>query len=213
MLMTFIKYRNSALINILFALASVLLLNACISSAPKKQNLAPVAPQAQAAYQRAVVAMKSGQTKRAFRLFNSVSKKYPGFSGPQINIGLIHLKKNRLKKAEAAFKKAIQINRDNAVSYNLLGVVYRRSGKFIEAKEAYQKALSKDPEYANAHLNLGVLYDIYMDDIKRALHHYEEYQKYTKTADKRVAKWIVDLNRRNKTAKTSQANIKGRTRG
>lgn len=213
MLMRFNKNSRSFLWNSLFALAGILLLSACASSGPKKKNLAPVAPQAQAAYQRAVVAMKSGQTKRAFQMFNSISKKYPGFSGPQINIGLIYLKKNQLKKAESAFKRAIQINRDNAVSYNLLGVVYRRSGKFNEAKEEYEKALSKDAEYANAHLNLGILYDLYINDIKRALHHYEQYQKYTRTADKKVEKWIVDLNRRNKTSKTSKISSNGSKRG
>ena len=147
--------------------------------------------------------MKSGRTKRAFNLFLSISKKYPAFSGHQLNIGLLHLKNNRLGKAEKAFKRAIQINRDNAVGYNLLGVVYRRSGKFSEAKEAYQQAISKNAKYANAHLNLGVLYDLYMNDIKRALHHYEQYQAFNGTADKKVAKWILDLKRRAKSTHTS----------
>ncbi|VAW92170.1 hypothetical protein MNBD_GAMMA23-226 [hydrothermal vent metagenome] len=189
--------------NILFALVNTVLLTACLATTSEKQSAAPVAPQAQAAYQRAVIAMKAGQSKRAFRLFNSISKKYPGFAGPQLNIGLMHLRKNRLKKAEVAFKRAIHINRDNAVGHNLLGVVYRHSGKFIEAKEAYQKALSKNSKYANAHLNLGILYDLYMDDLKRALHHYEQYQKFSKIADTKVAKWILDLKRRAKTAQTT----------
>ncbi len=193
----------TSLRNILFAILSAVLLSACLATTAEKRNDAPVAPQAQATYQRAVIAMKTGQTKRAFRLFNSISKKYPRFAGPQLNIGLMHLQKNRLKKAEAAFKQAIHINRDNAVGHNLLGVVYRRSGKFIEAKEAYEKALSKNSKYANAHLNLGILYDLYMDDLKRALHHYEQYQKFSAHADAKVAKWILDLKRRAKTTQTT----------
>ncbi len=203
MLMLSIKNTPIPLRNILFAMASSVLLTACLATTPEKQSDAPVAPQAQAAYQRAVVAMKAGQTKRAFRLFNSISKKYPGFAGPQLNIGLMHLRKNRLKKAETAFKRAIHINRDNAVGHNLLGVVYRRSGKFIEAKEAYEKALSKNAKYANAHLNLGILYDLYMNDLKHALHHYEQYQKFSVRADTKVAKWILDLKRRAKTTQTT----------
>lgn len=194
---------KSPIRNIILAISCSALLNACVSTGTVKQNYGPVAPQAQADYQRAVFAMKSGKTKRAFNLFLSISKKYPGFSGPQLNIGLLHLKKNRLGKAEKAFKRAIQINRDNAIGYNLLGVVYRRSGKFSEAKEAYQQAISKDAEYANAHLNLGVLYDLYMNDIKRALHHYEQYQTFIGTADKKVSKWIIDLKRRAKSTHTS----------
>lgn len=213
MLMPFINHKKMSLRNIAFAITGSVLLSACLATVPEQKNKAPVTPQAQAAYQRAVMAMKTGQTKRAFQLFNSVSKKYPGFAGPQLNIGLMYLKKNKLAKAEAAFKRAIYINRDNAVGYNLLGVVYRRSGKFIEAKEAYLTALSKDSTYANAHLNLGILYDLYMDDLKRALHHYEQYQKLSAQADKKVAKWILDLQRRAKTVQTSQQQLLRGKRG
>ncbi len=203
MSMLFINHIKMPLRNIFLVAVSTVLLNACLATAPEKTNTTPVAPQAQAAYQRAIMAMKAGQTKRAFHLFNSINKKYPKFAGPQLNIGLIYLKKNRLSKAEAAFKRAIQINRDNAVGYNLLGVAYRRSGKFVEAKEAYQKALSKNSKYANAHLNLGILYDLYLDDLKRALYHYEQYQQFSTRADTKVAKWILDLKRRVKTAQTT----------
>lgn len=203
MLTQFTKHYFKAAHNIILIIVSTLVLSACLSTAPKKENNIPVAPKAKAAYQRAVLAMKAGQQKRAIKLFNSISKKYPGFSGPQLNIGLMHLKRNRLAKAEKAFKRAIQINRDNAVGYNLLGVVYRRNGKFNEAKEAYQQALSKNAEYANAHLNLGVLYDLYMNDSKRALHHYEQYQVFHGSADKKVSNWILEIKRRTKTKQSS----------
>jgi len=212
MLIPFINKLNFSFRNILFSLASSILLNACLSSARVKEQV-PVAPQAEAAYHRAVIAMKAGENKRAFRLFNSISKKYPGFSGPQLNIGLIHLRKNRLKKAETAFKRAIHINRDNAVGHNLLGVVYRHSGKFVEAKEAYIKALSKNSKYANAHLNLGILYDLYLANLKQALYHYEQYQKLSDQADANVAKWIIDLKRRSKTVKTTNSPIQSRRQG
>jgi len=199
--------------NILLVLFCGVLLSGCFATSPTKKDYGPVAPKAQAAYQRAVLAMKSGQTKRALQLFNSISKKYPGFAGPQINIGLMYLKKNKLVKAEKAFKLAIKINRDNAVGYNLLGVVYRRTGKFNEAKEAYQQAILKDAQYANAHLNLGVLYDIYMDDLKRAVHHYEQYKQFSSSADKKVDKWIIDLKRRTKTTQTSNSQTNRGTQG
>jgi len=189
--------------NILLGCYAILLLSACQSNTPLKDSLKPVSPQAQAAYQQAVSVMRSGQTQHAFKLFNSITKKYPGFAGPQLNIGLMYLKKNQLGMAEKAFKNAIHINRDNAVGYNLLGVVYRKSGKFLQAKESYHQALSKNADYANAHLNLGILYDIYMDNLKQAVHHYEQYQRLSNDNDKKVAKWIIDLKRRIKTDKTS----------
>ena len=189
--------------NIALGSYAILLLSACQSGTPLKDSLKPVNPKAQAEYQQAVSIMRSGQTQHAFKLFNSITKKYPGFSGPQLNIGLMHLRKNQLDMAEKAFKKAIHINRDNAVGYNLLGVVYRKSGEFLQAKESYHQALSKNPDYANAHLNLGILYDIYMGNLKQAVHHYEQYQRLSNNNDKKVTKWIIDLKRRIKTDKTS----------
>lgn len=210
MLTQFINSMTLTIRNILLVLSCSIFLSACSTTSPEIKNSAPVAPQAQADYTRAVLAMKAGQTRRAFKLFNSINKKYPGFSGPQLNIGLLHLKFNRMKKAENAFKRAIHINRDNAVAYNLLGVVYRRTGKFTEAKEAYQQALSKNSKYANAHLNLGILYDLYMNDINQALHHYEQYITHHGTADKKVSNWIIDLKRR---AKTKHSSINTQPKG
>ncbi len=184
-----------------------ILLSGCQSSFLTKKDAVPVEAKTQASYQRAVLAMRSGQTRRALQLFNSIHKMYPGFAGPQLNIGLMYLKKNKLSKAEKAFKQAIKINRDNAIGYNLLGVVYRRSGKFNEAKDQYMLAISKDSKYANAHLNLGVLYDLYMDDLKQAVHHYEQYQKLIQTADSKVSRWIIDLKRRTKKTQTSQNRV------
>ena len=206
--MLFIKSTNHITLKLLGSLLIFCLLSAC-QSIPTDTNTRPVEPKALASYQKALLAMRSGQTKRALKLFNAINKKYPGFAGPQLNIGLMQLKNNNLSKAEKSFKKAIQINRDNAIGYNLLGVVYRRAGKFMQAKEQYLLAISKSPHYANAHLNLGVLYDIYMSDLNRALHHYIQYQKHSSAADSKVSKWILDLKRRTKSASIGANTTKG----
>lgn len=200
----FINLKNKQRFVLLFSLLPWFMLSACQTVTPGKKAQPVVTATTQASYQEAVRAMKSGHTRRALQLFNYIHKKFPGFAGPQLNIGLMYLKKNNLSKAEKAFKQAIKINRDNAIGYNLLGVVYRRSGKFNEAQEQYQLAIAKDPHYANAHLNLGVLYDLYMGDLKQAIYYYEKYQSLSKTADNQVSKWILDLKRRNKKTQTSK---------
>ena len=208
-LMLSINVIHKTSVKLLFGLSLVLLVSGCQSTLTDKQDLRPVEPKALASYKNALLVMKSGQTQRALKLFNSIDKKYPGFAGPQLNIGLMHLKNNQLSKAEKSFRQAIKINRDNAIGYNLLGVVFRRSGKFIEAKEQYQLAISKSPNYANAHLNLGVLYDLYMSDLSQAIHHYEQYQKFSTSNDSKVSKWILDLKRRNNTQSNVKKGMKG----
>lgn len=195
----------NAKIKLLILATAITLTSACTTTSSSQKNYPAAPPEAQSYYDRAVKEMKSGNTNQAFQLFNAIYKKYPNFAGPQLNIGLMYLKKNKLTKAENAFKLAIKSNADNAISYNLLGVAYRRNGKFNEAKEAYLQAITKDEKYAKAHLNLGILYDIYLNDLKRAVHHYEQYQKFAQAADNKVAKWIVDLKRRTKAEQSSKA--------
>lgn len=211
--MLFSKSKTTLINHLIMALSCSIMLNACVTTAPLKEAGAPVSPQAQADYERAVLAMKSGKTKQAFNLFDSISKKHPELSGPLLNIGLLYLQSNYLKLAEKSFKQAIQTNPDNALGYNFLGVVYRRSGKFIEARQAYEQAISRNAQYANAHLNLGILYDLYMNDINRALHHYEQYQTLNGSTDKQVANWILDLQRRAKVKHTGFNTLHGDANG
>jgi len=184
-----------------------LLLSGCSGTAPVKEDTAAPAvsnnPALNKEFERAVSVMRSGDRKRAFRLFTDITKKYPGYAGAHVNIGLAWLNARKYEKAHDSFKKALAINTKNAVAYNGLGVVYRQQGKFKEAEDAYLQALSIDSNYAIAHLNIGILNDIYFDQPAKALTHYQEYTKNTQNADKRVAKWIIDVQRRSKTSPTS----------
>ena len=84
----------------------------------------------------------------------------------------------------------------DAVAYNHLGILQRRKGQFEEALMAYQRAIEIDVKYARAHLNLGILFDLYLQDLEKALAQYRVYQTLTDEQDKQVAGWIVDIERR-----------------
>jgi Flp pilus assembly protein TadD len=192
--------------NILLGLA-VLALAAC-SSAPKQATVktdapavaaakpAEVDPQVAALYQRAVATLKSGDENNALIQFQSVAEKAPQLAGPFINMGLIHLRKQRYQDAEQALLQATTVKPNDAVAQNHLGIILREQGKFDKAGQAYQQALQIDPNYANAHLNIAVLYDIYLGDLANALQHYEKYQALTDNKDEQVPKWIADVKQR-----------------
>lgn len=178
------------------------------SSAPKKESAkkgeAPAAtakptdvePQIAALYQRAVATLKSGDENNALIQFQSVAEKAPQLAGPFINMGLIHLHKQRYQDAEQALLQATTVKPNDAVAQNHLGIALREQGKFDKAGQAYQQALQIDPNYANAHLNIAVLYDIYLSDLPNALQHYEKYQALTDNKDELVPKWIADVKQR-----------------
>lgn len=153
----------------------------------------------QAAYKKAVNAMKNGRDEIAIAQFAAITKTHPNLAGAFTNMGLIYLAGGDYEEAAKNLLQATTIKPGDAVAQTHLGVAYRHMGKFQEAKTAYDMALKSNPGYPFAHLNAGILYDIYLSDLARALKHYQQYQALTNGKDKLVDKWIIDLQRRLKT--------------
>lgn len=148
------------------------------------------------AYNKAVNAMKNGRDEAAIEQFSAIAKTHPNLAGPFINMGLIFISKGRYEEAEKNLLQATTIKPNDAVAQTHLGIASRHLGKFDQARQAYDMALKTNPKYSFAHLNAGILYDIYLSDLNRALNHYQQYQALTNGEDKKVEKWIVDLERR-----------------
>jgi len=166
------------------------------TDATLQSGQADVPPAAAREFAQALAMLKSGQRTIALSLFQHLAQRYPQLAGAQVNIGIIDLQNNKNDEAITALKRATQLNPANAVAYQHLGIAYRRKGQFTEAKDAYLQALKLNPDYANAHLNLAILYDIYLQQLNKALVHYQQYQRLTNVKDKLVVKWMIDLERR-----------------
>lgn len=194
--------------NQLMVFILVLLLAGCAATGPGgdavKSEVAEVQPKVDpviaAAYESALSAMRDGKNTQAEAALRQFAEKYPTFSGPRTNLGILYFRENKLEQAKAEFQAALEINPNNVVSLNHLGIISRGEGKFTEARAFYEKALQIDPAYAYAHLNYGILLELYMGQLPEALEQYKRYQELTKAAgmeeDKEVVKWIVDLDRR-----------------
>jgi len=147
-------------------------------------------------YERALDALGTGHDNNAKQQFLALIEAYPEFSGPYANLGILYLREGDLKAAEDNLTKAVQVNPDNAMAYNQLGILYRRIGRFDEAKRAYDHALRITPDYANAHLNLGILYDLFLQNSRQALRHYERYLELKPGDGDQVSLWLADLKQR-----------------
>jgi len=169
-------------------------------SAPQETAAAPVeAPLPPAAVQqfdRAVAQMSSGELAAAEQGFLALAAAYPSYSGPLLNLGILHAKAGKLDEAEKAIRDAIARNGNNAPAFNQLGIVHRKQGRFTEADEAYQRAVQIDPNYALAYLNLGVLCDLYLQEPERALQAYERYLSLADAPDAKVSGWVTELKKR-----------------
>ncbi len=155
----------------------------------------PVPERAAAQFADAVASMKAGRATDAELDFKQLTVAYPDFAGPNVNLGLLYLRGGRLGEAEAAFQKALELAPNDAVAADELGIVERRLGKFAAAEAAYQRAIAADSAYAAAHLNLGVLYDLYLDQPKKALDQYERYLALA-GENKQVSGWLVEVRKR-----------------
>jgi Flp pilus assembly protein TadD len=160
-------------------------------AAPEEVTAAEALPEAedfnQKFYEEAVATLKNGETELALELLKQVT----------------HFSLQQLELAEQAFQEALMRNDDDAVAHNHLGILHRQRGEFEEARKRYQRAIDIDSSYAPAYLNLGILFDIYFQDLKLALQHYQKYLALTSTENSQVNGWITDIERRLKSGASS----------
>jgi Flp pilus assembly protein TadD len=170
---------------------------------------APVSLALQLAYDQALAHIKAGRNKEAEQALLALTQRAPELSGPHANLGIVYHRSGRMKAAIEALNRAIALNPRRAVYYNELGIVYRQEGKFDDARRQYRKALDADPDYVLAHLNIAILYDLYLQDPKEALPHYQRYQQLLPAEDGVVAKWIIELQRRLRPVENKSPKEKG----
>lgn len=166
------------------------------AAAPAADVADAVPEAASAGYGRALAAMRSENWLQAELELEQVTKEFPAYPGPFVNLALVYVKDKRLTDARAALDRALAIAPGHAAANTQLGILLREQGKFHEAEQAYRKALATDPNHALAHYNLGVLLDVYMRKPAEAAEQYELYQGSLAAPDEKVGRWIVDLRRR-----------------
>jgi Flp pilus assembly protein TadD len=98
---------------------------------------------------------KSPELAQAVRFNQAALALRPQSPGVHTNLGIAMHNQGKEADAEAAFRKAIQLNSDYALAHYNLGVVLVAQGKQLEAEAAYRTAIQLKPDYPEAHNNLG----------------------------------------------------------
>ena len=165
------------------------------TTAPAQEDTGKIV---KAQFEQAIAFMKAGQDKDAAALFTNIAKLDPKLASPHTNLGILFYRENNLKEAEEALKESLRLDGKDYVAANYMGMLYRMQGRFSDAEAAYEQALAANPDYGYAHLNLAILYDIYLDNLPKALDHYQQYQRISGDSDQQFTGWLADLRQRMK---------------
>jgi Flp pilus assembly protein TadD len=148
-----------------------------------------------AQYDNAVRQLEQQQYEQGIASLLKVTQSVPTATAPYIDLGIAYGRTGDLDKAEASFKRALELNPRHPIAYNELGLVYRKKGQFADARASYEKAIALVPDFHFARLNLAILCDLYLADTACALTNYEAYQR-AMPDDKQAAMWVADLRTR-----------------
>ena len=158
-------------------------------------NNIPISDSDLASYQKGLDALKNEDYSRAQRIFTQFTQDKPDLAGAYSNLALIHFKDEEYDKSLDLINKALQINPEQAQAYQLRGLISVHKGKIHDAKSDYSRAVELKPDYANAQYNLALLYDIYLQEIALAIHHYEVYLSLIEGPDDTTQEWVDHLKR------------------
>jgi len=103
----------------------------------------------------AMNAFNSHKYEFAAQLYLQLTEKEPRHPRAWDNLGRAYAQLGQYTRAEAALKKAIEVNPYGEFSYDLLGEVYAQQERFEDAIAQYRKQLEVNPLDKYAHSNLG----------------------------------------------------------
>lgn len=101
---------------------------------------------------------------------------------------------SQARRAEERYAQTVELDPTNSTAYLRLGDVYQALNKYVDAAEAYRKALDISAQNREAHYKLGILYESHLQDIQKAIEHYQKYLQLG-GSDRRVRIWLRNAER------------------
>ncbi len=180
----------------------LLIISGCQTTAPGKiapqtANLShtPELPNSEQAqrYEKAIKYLQAKDYPSATTILTELSQQRPNFAGSWVNLGLIKLMTKEPVEAKNLVARALTLVPKHPQALNLMGLIATHDRDIKLAEGYYLKAIESSKQYANAHYNLAMLYDIYLQDIRSAVKHYQKYLQYVQIEDKQTQGWVEHL--------------------
>ena len=184
------------------AVLIILIVSGCQSTPPspdttgkisKNQALQLPDLQQTQSYKNALQLLNQKEFKQAEQILLELSKEIPGFSGSWVNLGLLKLLNKDPVTAKSYVTQALKLAPNLAQAHNLMGLIATHDRDIKLAEGYYIEAIRLNSQYANAHYNLALLYDVYLQDTRLAVKHYQQYLAHINNEDSTTQGWVKQL--------------------
>lgn len=143
----------------------------------------------------AKTAWRNNDAVTAKQKLNVIIKNDKALSGPWMMLGDIAVEEKDYPQALKFYQQGLSINPNNINGYTALATVQRLQGRYDHAQNTLARALVLWPDFPEAHYNLSILYDVYLNQTKKAKQHLDAYILLT-GGDAASQKWLQQLNDR-----------------
>jgi tetratricopeptide (TPR) repeat protein len=103
---------------------------------------------------RALIAQSAGKLDKAVD-FLEVALEYTPTSEGWTNLGMIHLRRRKLKEAGRCIESALELDNTYAEAWNAKGLLLEKRKKFAAARKNFEKALILRPDFQEAEANIA----------------------------------------------------------
>lgn len=146
-------------------------------------------------YEKALSHIHKGEPEKAVARLKKLTSTNPQHPGLWVNLAVAYYKAGDLKQTTGAMAQAATLNDKVPELNNLAGLIGVDQGQYALAEKDYLEAIMLKENYADAHYNLALLYDIFYQDIAKALIHYERYLMLISDEDPATKNWTEELKR------------------
>ncbi len=109
-------------------------------------------------YDRAATkAFLAGRLLPTRELFEMMVEQHPGHVPALCKLGVVQLKLDEVSSASESFRRAIELDSDNAYAYQMLGYTYLRGEDLTSAEKYLDKAIELSPGDAKSYLLQGTV--------------------------------------------------------
>lgn len=160
---------------------------------PAATEKAPLSSSEKSVYDDALNNIKAGDADKAISALKKLTQSHPAFLGGWVNLATAYYNSKKPEDAGYALANAKKINPNIPEIYNLTGLLDVEKGEYKSAEKNYLSAIALKNDYATAHYNLAIVYDVFYQDIEKAVVEYEKYLTLTGNSDKSTSNWVAEL--------------------